>query len=216
MVNMNYKEQLTDSRWLRKKNEILERDNYTCQRCGATSNLQVHHKEYLSGKLAWEYPNEDLITLCERCHSVEHHRGTKPYFGGVYCYDHSDFTNYMICYGINPNRKEVYLLGVDNGGSLDTPVFECMSFEYFEKKCIHLKNFWDKCYYWSIKEDDKFWQENLIRIFVKVYTNQDKCYYVYDFPYKKESVFKYAHDKMWDLVNINEDLLNTFLGILNE
>lgn len=45
-MKQTYKEQLTDGRWLRKKNEILERDNYTCQRCGATSNLQVHHKEY--------------------------------------------------------------------------------------------------------------------------------------------------------------------------
>ena len=79
-----------------------------------------------------------------------------------------------------------------------------------------MKGFWDNCYYENITDDDKFWQEVLIHIFVKVYTNQDKYYYVYDFPYKRESVFKYAHDKMWDLVNSNENLLNTFLGILNE
>ena len=30
-MKQTYKEQLTDGRWLRKKNEILERDNYTCQ-----------------------------------------------------------------------------------------------------------------------------------------------------------------------------------------
>ena len=55
---MNYKEQLADSRWLQKKAEILIRDNYTCQKCGAKSHLNVHHKHYESGKLAWEYPND--------------------------------------------------------------------------------------------------------------------------------------------------------------
>jgi hypothetical protein len=34
--------------------------------------LNIHHKYYISGKLAWEYDNEALITLCYDCHKEEH------------------------------------------------------------------------------------------------------------------------------------------------
>jgi hypothetical protein len=35
-------------------------------------DLNVHHKYYLNGKLAWEYKNEALISLCANCHQKEH------------------------------------------------------------------------------------------------------------------------------------------------
>jgi len=35
-------------------------------------NLHVHHKYYQIGKLAWEYPNEALETLCWHCHEKLH------------------------------------------------------------------------------------------------------------------------------------------------
>jgi hypothetical protein len=64
-----YIELLKHPFWQRKKNGILERDNYTCQWCTDTlSNLQVHHLFYLPNKLPWEYPDEALLTLCEVCH----------------------------------------------------------------------------------------------------------------------------------------------------
>ena len=49
----------------------LERDNYTCQRCGAlltrgVGNHVVHHLDYTSDEV------ENLISLCPRCHSHEH------------------------------------------------------------------------------------------------------------------------------------------------
>jgi hypothetical protein len=31
-------------------------------------NLQVHHECYRKGRLAWEYPKDDLVTLCWDCH----------------------------------------------------------------------------------------------------------------------------------------------------
>jgi hypothetical protein len=34
--------------------------------------LVVHHRVYRSGKMAWEYGDDDLLTLCERCHSKLH------------------------------------------------------------------------------------------------------------------------------------------------
>ena len=34
--------------------------------------LQVHHKRYYTGMLAWEYDDSDLVTLCQECHSKIH------------------------------------------------------------------------------------------------------------------------------------------------
>jgi|SRR6185437_10813230 len=71
---MLYKEQLRHPKWQKRKAEILERDNYTCQnkRCQSTEkNLQVHHLDYIQGLMAWEYPDDMLITLCEDCHDAE-------------------------------------------------------------------------------------------------------------------------------------------------
>lgn len=70
---MTYKEQLLDPRWQRKRLHIFERDNWTCcaSNCGAKNkNLQIHHKEYLN-ILAWEYPDDMLVTLCDTCHDKE-------------------------------------------------------------------------------------------------------------------------------------------------
>jgi len=74
---MTYKDQLLDPRWQRKKAGILKRDNYTCRNpkcCSTTKNLQVHHLEYFSGIMAWEYPDDMLITLCVDCHDAERGR----------------------------------------------------------------------------------------------------------------------------------------------
>ena len=74
---MLYKEQLRHPLWQKKKAKILERDNYTCQnkKCNSTTkNLQVHHLDYLPSILAWEYPDDMLLTLCEDCHDKEKDR----------------------------------------------------------------------------------------------------------------------------------------------
>ncbi len=71
-VRMNYKEDLEDFRWIRKRKRIFKRDNYTCQECGATTNLQVHHKKYISGRRPWQYNEAYLITLCTLCHGKHH------------------------------------------------------------------------------------------------------------------------------------------------
>lgn len=69
----DYMEKLRDPRWQKKKNGVLERDDYTCTWCGAGlndgRNLQVHHGFYSRDyDNPWEYPNESLFTLCESCH----------------------------------------------------------------------------------------------------------------------------------------------------
>ena len=70
---MTYSEQLLHPLWQKKRLEILERDDFTCQNCQDTEKtLHVHHKAYPKGKLAWEVPSEFLTTLCGDCHkSIE-------------------------------------------------------------------------------------------------------------------------------------------------
>jgi ATP-dependent DNA helicase RecQ len=50
--------------------QILERDGWRCQSCGAMSNLEVHHREFRSHSGADS--EENLITLCTACHSAVH------------------------------------------------------------------------------------------------------------------------------------------------
>jgi hypothetical protein len=67
-----YAELLHDPRWFKKRLEILERDEFKCQQCyEKDKTLNVHHLLYLSDKDPWDYPNELLITLCEKCHKFE-------------------------------------------------------------------------------------------------------------------------------------------------
>lgn len=73
---MGYAELLKDPRWQKRRLEIMERDNWTCQKCeGTESTLTVHHKSYKKkeGEFVhpWEYVGEDLITLCDECHLDE-------------------------------------------------------------------------------------------------------------------------------------------------
>ena len=65
-----YAQQLQDPRWERKRDRILERDDYECQKCGDGYNLHVHHYWY-NGR-PWEVPDSALVTLCEDCHEEIH------------------------------------------------------------------------------------------------------------------------------------------------
>ena len=62
--------------WKAKRDRILTRDRYRCQRCGKgdsiDASLQVHHKHYILGLDPWEYKDSELITLCEECHHQIH------------------------------------------------------------------------------------------------------------------------------------------------
>lgn len=67
-----YSKKLKDPRWQKKRLEILERDDWSCQKCSDTeSTLVVHHRRYIYGKDPWDYPNYMLVTLCESCHETE-------------------------------------------------------------------------------------------------------------------------------------------------
>jgi len=52
------------------RQQVLRRDGWRCQSCGAMSNLEVHHKEFRSH--SGEDSEENLITLCSTCHLSVH------------------------------------------------------------------------------------------------------------------------------------------------
>ena len=74
---MTYKEQLRDRRWQIRRNSILERDKHLCQnkcckyREDTSVLVEVHHLTYIDDTLAWDYPDDMLITLCRKCHESE-------------------------------------------------------------------------------------------------------------------------------------------------
>lgn len=52
------------------RHEVLRRDGWRCQNCGALSNLEVHHRKFRSQRGLDSEQN--LITLCAACHSIVH------------------------------------------------------------------------------------------------------------------------------------------------
>lgn len=68
-MKKSYSEKLRDPRWQKKRLEVLEAANWTCEECGCkTKELHVHHIWYQQGKAPWEYPVEALAVLCATCH----------------------------------------------------------------------------------------------------------------------------------------------------
>jgi len=65
---MAYTDDLKDGRWQRKRLEIFERDKFECLKCHEPHQISVHHLYYEKGKKPWEYDNESLVTLCDKCH----------------------------------------------------------------------------------------------------------------------------------------------------
>lgn len=74
-MSAEYQKKLADPRWQKKRLEIFNRDNWTCQHCkDTTTQLEIHHTDYWPGKEPWEYPGDMLITVCRNCHQVEQAR----------------------------------------------------------------------------------------------------------------------------------------------
>jgi broad specificity phosphatase PhoE len=68
-----YSERLKDPRWQRRRLEILQRADFSCEKCEAKDKtLHVHHKLYRKGAMPWEYADHELISLCEDCHESWH------------------------------------------------------------------------------------------------------------------------------------------------
>ena len=76
--------------------------------------LAVHHKRYIVGRNAWEYDDDDLVTLCQDCHSKVHE------FLPVQVYDENDdgsleVMNLTPCYRCNGTGYLPEYSHVENG-----------------------------------------------------------------------------------------------------
>jgi len=61
---------LAPSEYKELRRRVLRRDGWRCQFCGCRQNLEVHHRQYRSH--SGEDTEANLITLCEKCHSLAH------------------------------------------------------------------------------------------------------------------------------------------------
>ena len=52
------------------RSQVLRRDGWRCQFCGAMSNPEVHHKDFRSH--SGDDCSQNLITLCAKCHAGVH------------------------------------------------------------------------------------------------------------------------------------------------
>lgn len=71
LKNMPYKEYLQTGHWKNIRKQALFRAKYKCQLCGDKSKLNVHHNTYEN---RGEEKDEDLIVLCQDCHSKFHNK----------------------------------------------------------------------------------------------------------------------------------------------
>ncbi len=70
---MEYWQLLKRPEWQKKRLEVLNNAKWECVNCGSKEDsLHVHHKQYFKDKKPWEYENDQLEVLCEKCHSVQH------------------------------------------------------------------------------------------------------------------------------------------------
>ena len=82
----SYSDLLKRPEWQEKRLKILKRDGNKCCYCGNTDKLHVHHKYYLQYPnhqkvKPWNYPDNALITLCNRCHyRVHKNKQIKVYY----------------------------------------------------------------------------------------------------------------------------------------
>lgn len=74
-----YSEYLKHPKWIERTFDIKERDDFCCQHCHTYLHrlpkgcpLDVHHIQYIPGRMPWEYTDDLLITLCRKCHSAVH------------------------------------------------------------------------------------------------------------------------------------------------
>lgn len=62
--------------WKAFRSHVLLLDNHQCATCGRGADdgatLHVHHKEYVAGRLPWQYAFDKCEALCAGCHAAEH------------------------------------------------------------------------------------------------------------------------------------------------
>ena len=68
-----YTKKLLDLRWKKKRIEILIRDEYTCRCCKKKHKRLLIHHINKNSEYPWDSDDNELITLCLRCHLLWHY-----------------------------------------------------------------------------------------------------------------------------------------------
>ena len=68
-MNVNFRSSYA---WKKKRREIKALYADKCAICGSTENLQVHHIVPITILPELKLDNNNLIPLCERCHTLAH------------------------------------------------------------------------------------------------------------------------------------------------
>lgn len=71
-----YADYIKSKEWQATRQRIFRRDDFRCVRCGCSKNLEVHHITY---KNLGEEKDDDLATLCDKCHNDIHNPTTIDY-----------------------------------------------------------------------------------------------------------------------------------------
>lgn len=72
MSSPSYSELLKHPEWQKKRLEILQEHNFTCEMCFCDDKtLHVHHIQYKKGKKPWEYEKQNFMVLCEEFHVLQ-------------------------------------------------------------------------------------------------------------------------------------------------
>lgn len=77
---MDFNDQYKHPKWQKKRldkmNSVIdfyETEIPCCEWCHDNeSQLHVHHIKYFNGRNIWEYKNDELLLLCDRCHKDIH------------------------------------------------------------------------------------------------------------------------------------------------
>ena len=69
----HYEHLLKDERWKLFRLRVMSERGCSCEYCGSTETIQIHHTKYVKGRLPWEYDIKDMRVVCKKCHQRIHH-----------------------------------------------------------------------------------------------------------------------------------------------
>lgn len=137
---MTYAEKLKKPAWQKKRLQVLQRDNWTCQLCGdVETSLHVHHNQYNGNPAATK--NEFLITYCADCHYLveylkKYHKELKPIKVSKRLFKEENAIRLLcIVYNFKKAEKGIVLLKTSEGKFIDGLLFDKESLD-------EIKNFY--------------------------------------------------------------------------
>jgi len=115
-ITIPYHKMLKDSRWKDKRETIKTRDKNKCLVCGETNKLEVHHGYYKPVTPPWDYDDDTLWTLCNKCHTEAHNVVTRIHktIGLMHPRDYNELVPhlpdavYMATYGCSQEEYDAF------------------------------------------------------------------------------------------------------------